>query len=149
MMNRQIKSVLLAASLSLMLTVPAYAHGTAEDGGNGGLGNGMGTMETKTSNGSNYRINEVGTGGNYDVSVYGTSTGSQYWNTNHRIEPDGARTNQYTGYHTNSITGNTDNRLHTTSTTTGRDGGSWGWLGLLGLFGLRGLMGRRTGDERR
>ncbi|MDR9854286.1 WGxxGxxG family protein [Paenibacillus sp. VCA1] len=149
-MKRHIKSGFMAAVLSLMLTVPAYAHTTTEDGGNGGMGNGMGTVGTKAYDGSRYRINEVGTTSNYDVSVYGTGTGSQYWNTNNQMIDTGRiQTNNYTGYGMNTLNGNTDNRLRAASTPTDRGGWNWGWLGLLGLIGLAGMWGRNPGRERR
>ncbi|WP_136605205.1 WGxxGxxG family protein [Paenibacillus dokdonensis] len=146
-MKRQIKGGLLVAGLSLMLAVPAYAHTAAEDGGNGGMGNGMGTA--KTNNGSNYKVNEVGTGPNYDVSVYGTSTGSQYLNTKNRMIDTGRmETTNYNGNRPDMLSNSTDRGLHTNSTTTNRGVGSWGWLGLLGLFGLAGMRNKNSDRER-
>lgn len=137
-MRRQIKSVLLAAGMSLLLAVPAYAHSAhsaAQNGGNGGMGSGMGTIRTEAYQGStNYRAN--GAAPDNDVSVYGTETGNQFLNTN-----DGntgrVGTNNYNGYSTNA------------ATTTNNRGSSWGWLGLLGLLGFAGMRSRRPEGGRK
>jgi len=150
-MKDRIKSGLLAAGmLAFMLTVPAYPHAAAEDGGNGGkgagMGTGVGTLEANSVHGSAARPNR-------DVSVYGTPTGSQYWNSNdsdntHR--GSGVRTYSTTngtdGIHTNAV--RSDGRVHAASTTTNRSS-NWGWLGLLGLIGLAGVRGRNPERDKR
>ncbi|MBB3130415.1 MYXO-CTERM domain-containing protein [Paenibacillus rhizosphaerae] len=149
-MRQQLRIGVLIAGMSLMLAAPAFAYGaagTAQDGGNGGMGTGMGTgtIGTQSTGGSQYRVNNVGTTSHYHVSVYGTGTGSQYLNTNYGTNNTGRMgTNSYTGSNTNMLTDN--NRIRTNAATDTNRGGGWGWLGLLGLIGLAGM--RKGNPER-
>ncbi|XID92446.1 WGxxGxxG family protein [Paenibacillaceae bacterium WGS1546] len=149
-MRKRIISGLWVAGVAVMLTVPAYAH-TTTDGGNGGLGNGMGTYRTGTHAGIGTHANGKGMQGvhgagrapNYDVSVYGTGTGSQFRNVNPGTPPGAAGGNAGFGVRTN-----TDGAYRTTAAAPAR-GGGWGWLGLLGLLGLAGMRNRQPQGDRK
>lgn len=148
----------------LVLAVPAYAdtgssHRGKTGGGNGGLGQGMGTnggqLRSQSVNGMGARST-----GNYDVSVYGTGTGTQFLNDNLNAADTttraGYRAQSYSnapgtamngtmngnGYRTQSYT---NNSYRAAAADNDRD---WGWLGLFGLIGLAGLFGRNPQRER-
>lgn len=138
------------AVVSLMIAVPAYANTATTNGGNGGLGNGMKGMQNGTSANrdhsrmhmqSNGNLTRTKSTPNYDISVYGTPTGSQFQNVNAN---DNGMTDQNRD---NRMQTNTNNgyRALNTNTTRGMD---WGWLGLLGLIGLAGLFNRNPQRNR-
>ncbi|MFB9274393.1 WGxxGxxG family protein [Cohnella cellulosilytica] len=139
-MGNRIKTGLSIVALSLTLAAPAYANttGTA-NGGNGGMGNGMGTQ---SHHGAGVRAQGVDGKAGRGVSVYGTGTGSQFRTidpvnpgvTNSRVNDDGKRTS-------------TDGRYRAAATSTTR-GSGWGWLGLLGLLGLVGFWNRNPQRNR-
>lgn len=149
-MRSQILCGLWVAVVSLMISVPAYAYSETTNGGNGGLGNGMGTSTRGTHDGisanqfgnrihvqsNDGATNTIGTH-NHEVSVYGTGTGSQFLNVN-RNTNDGYGTSQIPGYRTQSYTNGGYRAMDTSSS---RDM-NWSWLGLLGLLGLFGLRSR-------
>ncbi|MBD3919047.1 hypothetical protein H8B09_09800 [Paenibacillus sp. PR3] len=135
----------VAAVCLMMLSVPAFAYSeTTTNGGNGGLGNGMGT----STHGSHEGIsaNQFGTGmhvqsyngtastrgtHNHEVSIYGTGTGSQFFNVNSNASAS-VTTERNLGYHAQSYTNDGYRALETNSSR----GKGWGWLGLIGLFGI-------------
>lgn len=145
MRSKWLHGILIAVA-SLMIAVPAYAN-TATNGGNGGLGNGMGTNKgmqngisaNQGNAGMNVRSNGVQTRSrttpNYDVSVYGTGTGTQFQNVNAN---DAGMTNHDRN---NRMQTNTNDGYRPLNTNENR-GMDWGWLGLLGLIGLTGLFKR-------
>lgn len=130
---------LWVAVVSLMFAVPAYAHSGTTNGGNGGLGNGMGARMHVQSNEGPTRTNATT---NHDVSVYGTGTGSQFLNVNANTS---GTVDGNPGYRTQSNT----NRGYRALETTPSRGMGWGWLGLLGLVGIFGIWSRnpRRGDR--
>jgi MYXO-CTERM domain-containing protein len=138
-MRSRIKTALGIAALSLMLAAPAYAHAETANGGNGGLGNGMGTP----SNGSNVRAQNVDRTNGHEISVYGTGTGSQFRSVNPGAP---GTTNINNGYGYGNRT-SADGAYRAAATNSGR-GIGWGWLGLLGLFGLFGIRNRNPQRNR-
>mgnify|MGYP001439724537 CR=1 FL=1 len=139
------KNILLrsigVAVLSLMFAVPAYANpaqSAQADGGNGGLGNGMGARpHVLADNGS---VNAKAAS-RHDVSVYGTGTGNQFRNVNANA---GMTTDRQPMDRTHA---NANDRVRTLDTVPSR-GMSWGWLGLLGLLGLFGNRSRNPQRDR-
>lgn len=76
---------------------------------------------------------------NYDVSVYGTPTGSQFQNVNTN-DVDMTDRNQ-------------NNKMQSTKgyrplNAANSRGMGWGWLGLLGLIGLLGIWNRNPQRNR-
>lgn len=153
-MRRTIISGLWVTIVSLMLAVPAYAHAGTANGGNGGLGNGMGHYGTGTHDGmssnsngtrmydgSGYRAQGTRAAPDYEVSVYGTGTGSQFRNVN--AGAPGTR-NPSEDYHSRMYT---DGGYRATASTPTR-GVGWGWLGLIGLIGLAGIFSRKPQRNR-
>lgn len=138
-MRNKLLCGLSVAIVALMLAVPVYAYSGKANGGNGGLGNGMGTDDR----GSNMHVQSYDRGtrtqatGNHEVSVYGTGTGSQFRNVNAYQNGTGA-TNRSPIYRSQSYE---TNGYRAAATTTDRNT-SWGWLGWLGLLGLFGLRNR-------
>ncbi|MBW5447454.1 hypothetical protein GE107_15455 [Cohnella sp. CFH 77786] len=147
-MNRQITSGLMVASVSLMLAVPAFAHGTTT--GMTATTTGTGTYAgTGTTTGTTYTGTGVGVNGmnrpfandgmvTNRYGTYGTTTYTNDGITNRY------GVNNYTGYNTTV----TDGRYRTRAATTNRNY-NWGWLGLLGLIGLAGMRGRNPERDRR
>jgi len=141
-MRNKLMYSLVAIVVVLMLAVPVYADSGNTNGGNGGLGNGMGTgnqgssMHVHSFDGRATHVTD-----NRDVSVYGTGTGSQFWNmnANNTGARNGASTYRSPSYETNGY--------RAAATTTDR-GTSWGWLGWLGLLGLLGLRNRNPQRNR-
>ncbi|WP_027084555.1 WGxxGxxG family protein [Cohnella panacarvi] len=137
-MKNKVLSGLCAAVVALMMVaVPVYAESGKTNGGNGGLGNGMGTdrhdhMHVQSHN----RGTRTQATGNREVSVYGTGTGSQFWNVNANQRGTGM-TNGASTYRSQSYNTNGYRAAATTERNT-----SWGWLGWLGLLGLFGLRNR-------
>jgi hypothetical protein len=126
-------------TLSLFLASPVYAYTGMVNGGNGGLGSGMGTgaqvvdegvstksYGSKMYNQSNDDLARTKTTSNYDVSIYGTGTGSQFWNEN----SNAPGTANQTGYRATEATSTKNTK--------------WGWLGLLGLLGFFGIRSRNS-----
>ncbi|MFC5529825.1 WGxxGxxG family protein [Cohnella yongneupensis] len=153
-MRKTILCGLWAAVVCLMFAVPVYAYSGTANGGNGGLGNGMGTGTHGTHDGisaNRYdtRMYVQSTDGatrtkatpNYHVSVYGTGTGSQFLNVNANVPGTMVR---HPGYHTQSYENGGYRALETTSSK----GMGWGWLGLLGLIGLFGIFSRNPQRNR-
>lgn len=145
---------LCVAVVSLMFAVPAYAYSATTNGGNGGLGGGMGTNAhgmldgiSANRNGSKMYVQSnnsptrTNAAPNRDVSVYGTGTGSQFMNINANTS---GTANNNPGYRTQS---NANNGYRALETTPSR-GMGWGWLGLLGLIGLFGIRSRNPRRER-
>lgn len=144
----------------LLFAVPAHAYSGTGNGGNGGLGNGMGTHDMQDKNdgysansygnktylpsndGTTARMND-GTAArtNHDVSIYGTGTGTQFLHTNDHAATPVDRT---PGYRMESSMNGEYRALETTSS----NGSNWGWLGLLGLVGLFGMRSRNPQRER-
>jgi len=154
-MKKRLLSALWVAGISLMLAVPAYAYTGTANGGNGGLGNGMGSYEKaegKTSHargttmhgGTGYRAQGTGTMRNRDVSVYGTGTGTQFLNgygNDNRLRNGVTGTAYAPGRYGARAYPNGAGTYRTAATTTS-NGMGWGWLGLLGLLGLFGFRSR-------
>lgn len=152
-MRRTILSGIWIAVVSVLLAVPAYAYSGTANGGNGGLGNGMGTRAhandgifanrngTRMHAQSNVGTTNTHATSNHDVSVYGTGTGSQFLNVNPHAS---GMTDRHPGYRTQSYPNDGYRALETTPTR--RMG--WEWLGLLGLFGLFGMRSRNPQRER-
>jgi hypothetical protein len=151
-MRRIILYALWVAIISLMFAIPAYAYSETANG-NGGLGNGMGTRTNSIHDGitanrygtmmhdqSNHSATRTKTTPNYNISVYGTGTGSQFFNVN--ANSPGMDRNPV-----NRTQSYTDGGYRTMETTTSRDMG-WGWLGLLGLIGLFGIRSRNPQRDR-
>ncbi len=136
-MRSRIKNGLWIAALSLTLAAPAHAYTGKANGGNGGLGNGMGTP----SQGTGVRAHGVGGTTGHEISVYGTGTGSQFRN----IHPG----NPVTPHNRidNVTRTPTDGSYRAAAANTAR-GPSWGWLGLLGLLGLVGIRNRNPQRDR-
>ncbi|WP_256757707.1 WGxxGxxG family protein [Cohnella sp. WQ 127256] len=147
-MRRTIISGLWVTVVTLMLALPAYAHTGTVNGGNGGLGNGMGhngagthsgissnSNETRMYDGTSYRVKGAKAAPNYEVSIYGTGTGSQFRTGYAGVS---GTTKPSEVYRTRTYT---DGGYRTTATTPAR-GGGWAWLGLLGLIGLAGIWSR-------
>jgi len=140
-MRSQMKYALGVAGLSLMLAVPAYAYTGTANGGNDGLGNGMGKR-----NGTQVHAHGVGKTTGHEISVYGTGTGSQF-RSGYTGTP-AATTNRQDGYAPRTYAdGTADGRYRTTAAAPAR-GIGWGWLGLLGLFGLAGFRNRNPQENR-
>ncbi|WP_127529262.1 WGxxGxxG family protein [Paenibacillus kobensis] len=164
-MRSKILLGLWVAAVSLLFSVPAYAYTGTTNGGNGGLGNGMGTSSHGIHDGIS--ANQVGTKtyihstngsaasttgtSNHEVSVYGTGTGSQFLNVNPNANLNAnlnantpITTDHNSGYRTQSYANDGYRALDTTSS---RNKG-WGWLGLLGLLGLFGMRSRNPQHDR-
>ncbi|MHA6485210.1 WGxxGxxG family protein [Paenibacillus sp. strain BS8-2] len=132
---------LLRLSIPLVVLMTAshvYAYAGTDNGGNGGLGGGMGTNRSVVNEGittKSYdsRMDKMDHSSN--VSVYGTGTGSQFLNVN----TDTPRAiGNIPQYQMDSYTGNDFHAASTTSTKTT----NWSWLGLIGLLGLFGFRSR-------
>ncbi|MFD0669921.1 WGxxGxxG family protein [Cohnella sp. GCM10027633] len=136
-MKRKLFCGLALAVFSLLLAIPAYAYTGTADGGNGGLGNGMGNgthdsrLHVQSTDGS-ARTNQMP---HHRVSVYGTDTGTQFLNVNPNVPGLSARnpvlrpqSNANGGYR--ALATNDSNDMN------------WSWLGLLGLLGLFGIRSR-------
>jgi hypothetical protein len=128
-----------------MLATPAYANTETANGGNGGLGGGIGTVVddgiSAKSNGTKMHSQsnnpaKTNDKANYEVSVYGTGTGSQFWN----VTANSAGTASHT--HNTLIGSNGNNGVRALDTTASDNRTRWGWLGLLGLIGLFGIRSR-------
>ncbi|TJY42806.1 hypothetical protein E5161_08165 [Cohnella pontilimi] len=144
---------LIVAVVFLLFAVPAYAHSATSNGGNGGLGNGMGTntqggMHDGISahrHGNKINVQSIDgstiTTHKRDVSIYGTGTGTQFLNVNAN---DSKMTDGNPGDRTQSYTNDGYRALGTTSSR----GMGWGWLGLLGLLGLFGIRSRNPQRDR-
>jgi len=160
-MKKLIKSGLLVAGVSIMLTVPAYAYTGNGNGGNGGLGNGMGNPKSGAAqSGIGIRANGTGmrdgtkirsqgarSATDHDVSVYGTGTGSQFRNVNAGVP--GMANRNVDGYGARTYAdGATDGAYRTRAAAAPARGMRWGWLGLLGLLGLAGMRKRNPQDNR-
>lgn len=161
-MRRRLLFAIGVAILCLVLAVPAYAYSGNANGGNGGVGNGMGSQTHGKKSGSSpqMRVQSIDTGvrsnvsRNHNVSVYGTSTGTQFLNGYGNRNAPGSTT-MYG--QSNANTFGTTNRMRTQSytndgyraleTTTSRDF-NWSWLGLLGLLGLFGIRSRNPQRDR-
>lgn len=130
------------AVVSLMFAVPAYAHSATPNGGNGGLGNGMGTRMHVQSNDGQTRTNATS---NHEISVYGTGTGSQFINVNRNGNVPG--TMDRTPGNLMPSNANNGYRARALETAPSR-GMNWGWLGLLGLLGLFGIRSRNPQRDR-
>lgn len=148
-MRRKSLCGLWVAVVSLMVAVPVYAYSDTANG-NGGLGNGMGTSTHSMHDHDGISANSYGTKmyvqsndgatrtratNNHAVSVYGTGTGSQFFNVNANAT---GTTDHNPLYRTQSYD-NGGYRALETSTSNDMD---WSWLGLLGLIGLFGLRNR-------
>lgn len=133
-MKKLIRSGLLVAGLSMMLTVPAFAQGTAGNGAGAATGNGTGPY------------NATGVGGTYGNNAYNTGTGRYL---NNGVAGNGRfGTNNYTGNGVGLNDGRYDGRYRTTATAANRDY-DWGWIGLFGLIGLAGMMRNRNPQRER
>ncbi|WP_336784633.1 WGxxGxxG family protein [Paenibacillus sp. MMO-177] len=140
MINKTLSGISMALiTLLLASPVTADAYSRTANGGNGGLGSGMGIESHGTHDEMSAKSYEPGHSdplrtnarSNHDVSVYGTGTGSQfrYINANAIGSP-------------NQINTQSGDRYHATAVTTTRKNTGWGWLGLLGLLGLFGIRSR-------
>ncbi|MGO4106619.1 WGxxGxxG family protein [Paenibacillus sp. YAF4_2] len=129
------------ALITLLLASPpssANAYSGTANGGNGGLGSGMGIESPGTHHGMSTKSYEpeqsdqmrTNARSNHEVSVYGTGTGSQFSHINAKAHGS-----------TNLINTQSDDSYHATAATTTKNTG-WGWLGLLGLLGLFGMRSR-------
>ncbi|QHW29584.1 WGxxGxxG-CTERM domain-containing protein [Paenibacillus rhizovicinus] len=139
------------AIVTLMLATSASAYSGTANGGNGGLGSGMGTgthganegMSAKSYNLKMYGLPDetprTNANANKEVSVYGTGTGSQFWDVNGN--PIGTANRDHM-YRTQSVASNDGYRAMSATTDNGKNWGNWGWLGLLGLVGLFGNRNR-------
>ncbi|MBO9609383.1 MAG: hypothetical protein J7639_25745 [Paenibacillaceae bacterium] len=128
-MTKKMVTGLWALVVSVAVAVPAYAHG-ATSNGNDGLGNGMGTGTHGMHVQSYDNTTRAKGTPNYDVSVYGTGTGSQFLNVNANTS---GTTDRNPVYRMKSATNNANR---------------WGWLGLLGLVGLFGMWNRNPQRDR-
>jgi hypothetical protein len=143
-MRSKIFCSLWIAALSLTFAVPANAYSDTANG-NGGLGNGMGTNThthgvaannngTKMYVQSNDGVTRTKATSSHEVSVYGTGTGSQFFNVN-------ANASGTLDHNPLYRTQSNDNGGYRALETSSNDM-DWSWLGLLGLLGLFGLRSR-------
>ncbi|GFN32262.1 hypothetical protein [Paenibacillus xylaniclasticus] len=158
-MRSKILCGIWAAVISFLLVLPAsasaaYAASNTPNGGNGGLGNGMGSVTRSTGNESSVNRSDHGmhaqstsnglrtsSTSQYDVSVYGTGTGSQFFNLDPNVNKyDSVTADRDTGYRAQSYTSD----LYRAQDTGSSRGMGWNWLGWLGLLGLFGLLGNRN-----
>ncbi len=148
LMRNKMLCGLSVAVIASMLAVPVYAESGKTNGGNGGVGNGMGTGHHDTSMHvrSIDRGNAMQSTRNHDVSIYGTGTGSQFWNVNANQSNTGV-TDGASTYRSQSYNNYNTNGYRAAATTTVRKN-SWGWLGWLGLLGLFGLRNRNPQRDR-
>jgi len=168
-MKRLIRSGLMVASVSLMLSVPAYANtsanGTTGTGvyatntgnfagvgapnnmgvnrtnGVGGATDGIGGGLRDITTGIGNGVRDVTTGIGNGVRDVANGVGNGVRDMTDGITNDRVRTNNYNGTTTNN-----NGRYRTNATTTNRNN-NWGWLGLLGLVGLAGLRQRHPERE--
>lgn len=127
MMKKQWAATLAAASISMVIAVPAMAETNTNHMNDNPVKNSVNRLEKDLGidgkdNGTT-NMNRTRTMNNMNNNMYdgrGTGTGTGTYNTN--------AYNNGT-YGTNNVRANA---------TTDR-GNGWGWLGLLGLFGLAGL----------
>jgi MYXO-CTERM domain-containing protein len=151
-MRRIILCGIWVAIVSLMFAIPTNAYSDRANG-NDGLGNGMGTRTNSTHDGitanlygtkmnaqSHDSATRTKATPNHEISVYGTGTGSQFFNVN-------ANTSGMDRNPVNHTQTYMDGGYRTMETTSSR-GMGWGWLGLLGLIGLFGIRSRNPQRDR-
>lgn len=152
-MKRLVQSGLMVASMSLMLSVPAFANTPANGmtGANvnrtttgyhvnGTYTNGVATGVRDVTYGVANGVRDVTNGianGVQDVTN-GVTNGVRDVTNGTNV-----RDGNYTGYRTSSV----NNGRYRTTATTNRNY-NWGWLGLLGLIGLAGMRSRNPERER-
>ncbi|WP_454192027.1 WGxxGxxG family protein [Paenibacillus sp. Marseille-Q7038] len=129
-MKKQMATMLAAASISMVIAVPAMAESSH-----------------MKANSTTNQGNE--TKGHYDSKSYNDSLPGGYSNMSRtRMNDNMNNTNGYNGFGTGG-TGGTGtgtygtNNVNANSADDG-DSGNWGWLGLLGLIGLAGM---RRGEK--
>ncbi|MEF3354899.1 WGxxGxxG-CTERM domain-containing protein [Paenibacillus sp. GYB006] len=118
-MKKQMATMLAAASISMVIAVPAMAE----------------SSHMKNSN-----TNQVTeTKGHYDSKSYNDSLTGGYSNMSRTrgVNDNMYNTNSYNGYGTTGTGTYGTNNVNANSTNDGS--GNWGWLGLLGLLGLAGM----------
>jgi hypothetical protein len=151
-MKRLIQSGLMVASLSLMLSVPAYADtprevvDRTEARINSTINKSVGTLKDTITPNRTGTIHGMRTDG-------GTGTTRGYTNGVWdggipRGNPTNDMINGNNRYGTNNVTGygTTNTGNYRTRATT--NNGNWGWLGLLGLIGLAGMRSRNPQGNR-
>ncbi|WP_211745385.1 WGxxGxxG family protein [Paenibacillus sp. Marseille-Q4541] len=121
-MKKQMATMLAAASISMVIAVPAMAE----------------SSHVKANTTTDH-VNEMNmTKGHYDSRTYNNYEtvpgGYNNMSRSRSMNDNMYNTNSYNGYGTGTYGTNSVNAHATTSRGTG-----WGWLGLLGLFGLAGM----------
>jgi len=155
-LKKLFSGMLLALSLALVLSVPAFAATTGKTTDDGTLGSttmnagraGVTTNARDGFYGTTGTYNPYGTGAYGPNGTFGTYSRDGAFGTNgYYGNYDGTRMNAYRPYATN-LTNRANNTVRRMETTTTRRGFDWGWLGLLGLFGLAGMRSRNRDEAR-
>lgn len=146
-MKRAVKSAVVATSLMLALSSPAFAeNGTSGMTGTGATGTSAYSGQTLNGGAGTGSMTGVGNGyANRGTTRTGVDLTNNDGNTHRNMNANNGN-NNYRRYGVNSAGSGNDTmnsgRLRANAANTADNDMDWGWLGLLGLLGLAGLRNR-------